>query len=376
MAVSIGAGWSIGPGWSAGGSEGGGGGAYATGGTVVDITGYRVHIFNSSGTFATTSSWPSGLTIEYLVVAGGGGSNAGGGDPAINDAGGGGAGGLLTASGVTAASSTNYGVTVGAGGGSGTNGGDSSLIGGAISVTSVGGGAGGLITPTNGNDGGSGGGAGLLYGTPGTTALGGAGIPGQGYDGGDSYSDKDGPGYLNYAGYGGGSGGGAGLGNPPGTTSQIFQFPATGTHTVTAEWLNPNTPGTTYTWTVASGLPISVGQPMYVVPVTGPGVYIKLFCYVVSYSGTTIELVPVGSDSIATNDTYSSWIIDFTFAGGGCEFQTRAAPAGGAGGQAYYPGAIYTSVDAVQNFGGGGYQWSPTTFNGGSGVVLIKYAYP
>ena len=122
----------------AGGGDGGGG-AYATGGTVVDITGYKVHIFNASGIFATTSSWPSGRTIEYVVVAGGGGAGYGAYD------GGGGAGGLLSTtgstrpkdsngsspSGVTAIASTNYAVTVGAGGTHGsspTNGGDSSFV--------------------------------------------------------------------------------------------------------------------------------------------------------------------------------------------------------------------------------------------------------
>jgi hypothetical protein len=128
--------------------SGGGGGAYATGGTVYDISGYKVHIFNSSDTFATTASWPSGRTIEYLVVAGGGGGNDGGG----------GGGGVLSSNGVTAATSTNYAVTIGGGGGTGTNGANTSLIGGALSVTAIGGGAAGdNADDADGKNGGSGG---------------------------------------------------------------------------------------------------------------------------------------------------------------------------------------------------------------------------
>jgi hypothetical protein len=111
--------------------------------------------------------WPTLIpqfSINYLIVAGGGG---GGG----NIGGGGGAGGYRTNYGLTPillAPSTVYTVTVGGGGGGapatsnpwrGTNGGVSSLVGGAISIESAGGGAGAGYSNNYGNSGGSGGGA-------------------------------------------------------------------------------------------------------------------------------------------------------------------------------------------------------------------------
>jgi hypothetical protein len=104
------------------------------------------------------------ISVEYLIVAGGGG---GGG----NCGGGGGAGGYrtnYTLDPIILAPSTAYTVTVGSGGNGsptsspyrGTNGGVSSLVGGAISIESAGGGAGAGYNNNYGNSGGSGGGAG------------------------------------------------------------------------------------------------------------------------------------------------------------------------------------------------------------------------
>jgi hypothetical protein len=178
------------------------GGVVATGGTITEVGGYRVHTFTSSGTFTVTS----GGNVEYLVVAGGGGGGA------YYGAGGGG-GGFKTGSLAIGAGSIT--VTVGAGGtggivgGSvGTNGGDS-VFG---SITSIGGGyGGGNHSPVNsttyrGAVGGSGGGSkGNAYGV-------GDGTSGQGYAGGIGYSDAV------FCGGGGGAGGagGAGLVDRPG----------------------------------------------------------------------------------------------------------------------------------------------------------------
>jgi hypothetical protein len=142
----------------------------ATGGTVTDVGGYRIHTFTSSGTLSVTTS----VSVEYLVVAGGGGGGGGRG-------GGGGAGGLLFS---TAYSVVNqsYTVTIGAGGAGstvqGANGNSSSF--GAINAT--GGGGGGSSTST-GSNGGSGGGGGDDSGGP---RAGGTGISGQGFAGGTS----------------------------------------------------------------------------------------------------------------------------------------------------------------------------------------------
>lgn len=79
--------------------------AYAIGGIVTEIGGYRIHTFNSVGTSLITFS-QSGQ-VEYLIVAGGGGGSHW-------VAGGGGAGGML--SGNTLVNISSYSLVVGAGG--------------------------------------------------------------------------------------------------------------------------------------------------------------------------------------------------------------------------------------------------------------------
>jgi hypothetical protein len=143
----------------------------ATGGTIINAGGYRIHVFTSPGSFDVSNIGPG--TVEYLVLAGaGGGARTGGG---------GGAGGLLRGS--IPISVTTYPITLGAGGGIDLSGSPSIFS----NITSTGGGAG------NGGPGGSGGGGGR------DGAAGGPGIPGQGFPGGGTGVP---------VGYGGGSGGG------------------------------------------------------------------------------------------------------------------------------------------------------------------------
>jgi len=129
--------------------------AFATGGTVSNIAGYRVHTFTSSGSLVISGTG----NVECLVIAGGGGGGGGGYSVA---GGGGGAGGFRTAAGI-AVTPGSYAVTVGAGG---TNGigldsigsnGSSSIF---STITSAGGGYGGAaVGPAiGGAAGGSGGG--------------------------------------------------------------------------------------------------------------------------------------------------------------------------------------------------------------------------
>jgi hypothetical protein len=340
---------------------GGGGGAYATGGTVVDISGYRVHIFNSSDTFATTSSWPSGRTIEYLVVAGGGGG----------DDGGGGAGGLLSASGVTGIATTNYAVTVGAGGTTGTNGANSSIIGGAISVTSVGGGGGGDAADSyNGKNGGSGGGGGVGNGDgnggigvyPGSTYI---DAPRQGYDGsfasGGKYPDS---------GNGGGAGGPGGFAGGPGLVSDMLSFYSSSTITIAAY----NFDWTEYTFSVSSGLPFQTDASVYVENSSDPTK--ALFGRVVSYSDTTLVCRLDRFETDNNEYTLSGWNIKFDHAGGGRGYIDGGyspPPIGGGGGDVGY--GVEYNIQGAPNSGGGGF-YSSGDENGGSGVVMIKYAYP
>ena len=170
----------------------------ATGGCITTCGDYRIHTFNSPGTFCVSVAGnPAGSdTVEYLVVGGGGSGPAKG----LGDAGGGGgAGGLrfaspslapltfpgkpLNAPSALSISVQGYPITVGGGGaghpappatcapnGNGANGVDSVFA----SITSTGGGRGGYNNPRcagTGFPGGSGGGG--MSGTGGCTVAGG-----------------------------------------------------------------------------------------------------------------------------------------------------------------------------------------------------------
>ena len=183
---------------------------YGSGGTVSTLGSYRVHVFNSSGTFVP----PAGLTsVDVLVVGGGGG---GGG----TYGGGGGGGGVRWVTGVTVSGSTS--VTVGGGGsggagvtstndtsGNATNGGNSTFASPSPIVATGGGyGQGGAQnTPDNltGGTGGSGGGGGGI--TSGSQNIGGAGTVSQGNAGGSGNGDTT---SNRRSGGGGGGAGGAG----------------------------------------------------------------------------------------------------------------------------------------------------------------------
>jgi len=158
-----------------------------------------IHAFTTSGTLTLASN----VYARILVVAGGGGGN---GKNSVNvngrGGGGGGGGGLLYYSNVLMTTGT-YTITVGTGGERGyyvpyvftpaTNGSNSSIIGGSISYTAVGGGAGGGGSGPDGpsaygGNGGSGGGGSA------SVAQGGAGNPGTGISGQGHDGSSDGGG--------------------------------------------------------------------------------------------------------------------------------------------------------------------------------------
>lgn len=180
----------------------------ATGGVISHVGEYRIHRFNSSGTFTISSLRSTSIEVEYLIVGGGGGGG-------MDMGGGGGGGGVLT--GNTILTPASYTITVGAGGAgapaAGTNGqpsghqytipatagGNSSFNG----LTAIGGGFGGSsyrgYTPgIAGGNGGSGGGA-SGYNDNAGTFYGGSGTSGQGYRGGNTTA-------AYYSGGGGGAG--------------------------------------------------------------------------------------------------------------------------------------------------------------------------
>jgi len=152
----------------------------ATGGTITTSGDYKIHTFDSSGTFTVSNAGNSAGSnkVDYMVIAGGGGggsdNNAGGGV----GSGGGGAGGfresvpnpaawtaspLASSGGSLSVPATAYPITIGAGGTSGpAPGGNGSAGGPSVfsTITSAGGGAGlgNPNTPTGDGSGGSGGG--------------------------------------------------------------------------------------------------------------------------------------------------------------------------------------------------------------------------
>jgi hypothetical protein len=180
----------------------------ATGGVITEVGEWRIHRFNSTGTFTLSSAIGTSLPVEYLIVGGGGGGG-------MDMGGGGGGGGVLTGKHILTPNS--YTVTVGAGGtgapAAGTNGqpgghqytipatagGNSTFYG----LTAYGGGTGGSsyrgYSPgISGGNGGSGGGSGGYNDNAGTF-YGGSGVSGQGFRGGNSIN-------AYYSGGGGGAG--------------------------------------------------------------------------------------------------------------------------------------------------------------------------
>ncbi|MFW0862564.1 MAG: DUF2341 domain-containing protein [Candidatus Komeilibacteria bacterium] len=170
----------------------------ATGGTITEAGGYRIHTFTSSGTFTPST----GGLVEVLVVAGGGGGGSS--QTSWGGGGGGGAGGLLYDNSFSV-DPAGYSVTVGVGGSPGATGSNQYGSDGGNSVfhtmTAIGGG-GGARVGTNGRSGGSGGGGG--YNGYSTVRSGGSGINNQGHNGGDTSQ-------LSWAG-GAGGGGAGGIG--------------------------------------------------------------------------------------------------------------------------------------------------------------------
>lgn len=169
----------------------------ATGGTLYEYDGYRVHVFQSSDNFIADAD---GEVDVFIVAGGGGGGNLGGG---------GGAGGVISQSAHSVAAGT-YPIVIGAGGVGGAN----STAGGnggnttAFSLTAIGGGGGGShangTTAVSGGDGGSGGGGPDNY----NNGYGpGSGTAGQGNDGGNGC-----PSYTSDPRRGGGGGGASAVG--------------------------------------------------------------------------------------------------------------------------------------------------------------------
>jgi hypothetical protein len=181
------------------------GGITATGGTITQVNGYRLHTFTSSGTFTLINT---GGYVDILIVGGGG---AGGG---VSNGGGGGAGGIKFAQNFPLTPGT-YTIVVGAGGAAngsanlpGASGSNSSF---SLPTNTGHGGGGGGEYGVAATAGGSGGGAGAYAGSQsGGTANQGTNstFTGYGNNGGNSSGTS-----ASRAGGGGGGAGGAGGAN-------------------------------------------------------------------------------------------------------------------------------------------------------------------
>ena len=180
-----------------------GSGIEATGGTITEVDGYRIHTFTSSETFTVNKG--SG-DIDILVVGGGG---SGASTYQHHKGGGGGAGGLVFKAGF-AITAQDYSVTIGAGAparpasgngnplSSGTNGGDTTFAG----LIALGGGGGRLDTDTGFTGTGGSGGGGHYSASGGTATQPASGSGGYGNAGGTISGSS--------YGYGGGGAGSAG----------------------------------------------------------------------------------------------------------------------------------------------------------------------
>jgi hypothetical protein len=275
------------------------GAAKATGGIITEDSTYWYHTFGASGAFIPKQS----LTCDVLVVAGGGGGGR-------TVGGGGGAGGLLgfASQSLTA---TSYNVTVGGGGAgattisvAGTNGVDSQF--GALTLVKGGGGGGSYSAAAV--IGGSGGGAGYNGGS----AVGASPTSGQGFAGGNSFSND----------WSAGGGGGAG---------------AVGANGVNLLAGNGGVGSTAYSsWGVVTGVGQNVSGTVYFAGGGGGGA-----------NGTAVG----------------------TTAGAG-------GLGGGAAGLPQASQGVPTAALANTGGGGGGSGGNGNTSNGGnggSGVVIVRY---
>jgi hypothetical protein len=295
----------------------------ATGGTTNDVGDYRYHVFTGPGTFCVSQignspSVPTGgpTNMCFMVVAGGGaGQNCSG-------RGAGGAGGLRSAT-CSPVAVQGYPIVIGAG--SGCNGGTGVAAGNGSpstfnSITSAGGGGGGAgwtgsgnAPPTEqGQNGGSGGGGAARYST-----------------GGGSGSAPGGTG--NTPPVSPSQGGNGGNGNPDNNLPTMSGGGGGGG--------GPNNGANGTNPTGGAG-----GNGRDMRPIFGPA---------------QPWYLPSGDAGF------------FAGGGGGGTFHSIPGGAGGTGGggDGYGPGC---GASAIANSGGGG---GGGTYNGGSGVVVIKYKF-
>lgn len=348
---------------------------------------YKYHIFNSSGPLVMNANATEAEDFAFMMIAGGGGgSGRSPSYPGYGAGGGGGAGGYVTRTGPTLGlPHGSYTVTIGGGGtptGSplyeGTPGTESKVENPNITLAVQGGGAGAPArsptSPKTGTAGGSGGGG---YAFPQnyspTTGSGGLGVPGQGYPGGigkntaaihttpHTSTTPVGPPWASFGGGGGGAGGAGG-------DASGYNYPP----------VNPSYP--------------SPNRVLKYAGPGGPGASNPNFT-ISDFAGyVPLPIMPLDFlGSVGPTGLYGGG------GGGGSEpgpFSSVAGFAGPGGGgwgdptgfpstyRSYYPTQYNgsppsptTPRNAMTNMGGGGGgSNSSSPGQGGSGIVLIRYA--
>tara|TARA_R100000030_G_scaffold88312_1_gene72209 strand:+ start:8873 stop:10603 length:1731 start_codon:yes stop_codon:yes gene_type:complete len=191
---------------------------------------YKYHIFTSSGILTTSQNTANADSFTFMMIGGGGAGNRANASSYNNHGGGGGAGGYIAETGSTIGLVANdYTVTIGAGGvGSnpqqtyGQSGTETTLTSPTYTLIAYGGGRGqGYPNPVTAQTGGSGGGGGGY--APQQPKTGASGITGQGNPGGTSYNNYQTPSDPSYLSVAAGGGGGAGS---AGGNGQFYPGPA------------------------------------------------------------------------------------------------------------------------------------------------------
>ena len=351
---------------------------------------YKYHIFNSSGPLVMNANATEAEDFAFMMVAGGGGGSGRGPSTPSNygGAGGGGAGGYITRIGPTLGlPHGSYTVTIGGGGtptGSpyyqGTPGTESKVENPNITLAVQGGGAGAVArspsSPRIGSPGGSGGGGWAWADTTAPqTSSGGLGVPGQGYPGGIGKNKKAvnpyphsgpspaGPPYASFGGGGGGAGGAGG--NADGYPHPTWN-PDFGPNNKMLRYAGPGGTGesnTNFTISDFAGyVPIPVMPLNFLGAIGSTGLYAG------------------GGGGGASPESPGESVGGYAGPGGGGWGYPQNMPGPY---QPYYPPAYpgsppspyATPVNATINMGGGGGGSDTSTAgNGGSGIVLIRYA--
>jgi hypothetical protein len=334
---------------------------------------YKYHIFTTSGILTTSQNTSNADSFAFMMVGGGGAGNRSNTPAYYNHGGGGGAGGYIAETGPTIGLIANdYTVTIGAGGNGSTptqtygqSGTETTLTSPTYTLIAYGGGRGeGYPTPQNAQSGGSGGGAGGY--APQQPRTGASGITGQGNPGGNSYSNSPTPSNPSYLSVAAGGGGGAGS---AGGNGQFYPGPA-----FPQQWFRPGQGGD------------GARNPAFNSSVLQPHIqptYIPSDTWITT--GPTNDYW-AGGGAGGYSPSYGTVQRGGYGGGGNCgprpgsSYPTPSLPTSPTRGPVPAIPTLNTAIPQNGAFatggGGGGGEEPSDSGNGGSGVLMIRYAAP